>query len=93
MSVFFPWSMGMQSVKVVPFPSSDSTSMRPLWRSMMSLVMESPTPRPPEARSRLASERQNLENTRAMSSLAMPIPVSVTAIKALGLSCLTLSTT
>ena len=48
-------------VNAVPFPSSESTEMVPLCRSTISLVMERPTPKPPETRSRLTSERQKRE--------------------------------
>ena len=72
------WPIGSTRVKVVPTPSSESTLIVPLCRSMISLVSERPTPRPPATRSLLASERQKRLKTRGMSYLAMPMPVSLT---------------
>ena len=78
----------MRSVKVVPRPSSDSTRIVPLWRSTISLVIARPTPRPPETRSRLTSERQKRPKVCGMSSYAMPMPVSCTATSTSERSCL-----
>ena len=69
---------GIIIVKVVPFPNSLSTSIRPFIKSIIVRVIESPSPVPPN--SLLILPSTCLKASKIVSSLlaGIPIPVSLT---------------
>src|SRR5216117_377545 len=72
---------GRVNQKVLPFPISLSTPMAPPCSSISRRDSASPSPVPSYLRLADASSWENSWNSLAWSSVAMPIPVSVTAIR------------
>src|SRR5712691_10602378 len=69
---------GRVKEKVEPFPSADSTQMRPPWSARMRFAMARPSPVPPFFRVLDVSTCWNSSKILAWSSAAMPGPVSDT---------------
>ena len=67
---------GMVNLNVAPRPASDSTQIRPPWRSTTFLQIARPMPVPGIS---LPCRRLNMPNTRSASCGSMPIPLSRTA--------------
>src|ERR671936_2438323 len=73
---------GRVNQKVLPLPISLSTPIAPPWSSTSRRDNASPRPVPSYLRLADASSWENSWNSFGWSSGAMPIPVSVTAIRA-----------
>ena len=65
-------------MKVLPLPGSLSTPTVPPCRSTSSATRASPMPEPSKLRERAPEMRENRSNSCALSSGAMPMPVSAT---------------
>ena len=71
---------GSQTVKQAPWPSALSTVTVPLCSSTRFFTIVKPSPVPSNLRARLLSIWLNGVNSRSKSSLAIPMPLSVTLI-------------
>jgi hypothetical protein len=67
--------VGIVNLKVAPRPVSDSTQMRPPWRSTTFLQSANPMPVPGIS---LPCRRLNMPNTSLASAGSIPMPLSLT---------------